>query len=690
MVLSKIDKSISYPELKNVDSSDLKNEAGLYEIDIKGVDIIIAVGKAKNTFKDKNITYFPIYLVKSNNKVVQIGLYEIFTTDLLNYMDEESNLEVEKLDDPLVYSYVSKTMLENLRLVPEDDIDETNEKCVKESSKNKKKNKKEEEEDEGEGEEKGNKEKEKGKEKKELIIPSIRSDIFIAIKDAPVPDDLPEETKKDADVIRDKYTSTTKKTETWIETFMKNNKFFIVDNEGGGDCLFATVRDAFGQLGQQTTVHKIRNKLSVEATQEIFSGYKELYDMYKSAIVKDTQAIKELEIEYEKYKKMYTETLDRTQKKQFSDAATKIKSQHDRTLKEKKITQQMLNDEYKFMKDIDTLEKFKKKIQTCEFWGETWAISTLERILNIKFVLLSSESYRNKDLGNVLNCGQLNDVILESRGEFTPDYYIMVEYTGGHYKLVGYKKKQIFNFSELPYDIKKLVVEKCMEKNSGAFSLIPDFIKFKQQLTSGIKENPKFDELSESKIRGFYDDNIVFQFYDKSSDGRLPGKGSGEEITKNEVREFSELHGTPNWRRKLDDFWIQSFILDGHRWNSVEHYYQASKFREQNPEFYLSFSIESGTKLSKDPEMAKAAASSSGKFKNELIRPVEVSIDPSFYGKRKEKELYDAHYAKFSQNEDLKKMLLETKKAKLLHYRKVKEPELAENLMMIRDVLRSK
>ncbi|MEI7489041.1 MAG: NADAR domain-containing protein, partial [Chryseobacterium sp.] len=532
------------------------------------------------------------------------------------------------------------------------------------------------------------KEEEEEEEKKELIIPNIRKDIFISIKDAPIIPNLSEETKKDADTIRDKYNKSTDK--SWVETFMKNNNFFVTDNEGGGDCFFATIRDAFGQLGQQTTVHKIRSKLSVEATQEVFSGYKELYDMYKSAIVKDTQAIKELEIEYEKYKKMHQDTLDRTQKKQFSDAATKIKDQHNRVLKEKKITQQMLNDEYKFMKDIDTLEKFKKKIQTCEFWGETWAISTLERILNIKFVLLSSQSFRNGDLGNVLNCGQLNDTILESRGEFTPEYYIMVEYTGGHYKLVGYKKKQIFTFVELPYDIKKMAVDKCMEKNSGVFSLIPDFIKFKQQLSSGIKENPKFDELSESKIRGLYDDNIVFQFYDKSSAERLPGKGSGEEISKEYVREFSELHAIPNWRRKLDDFWIQSFILDGHRWNSVEHYYQASKFKEQNPEFYLSFSIESGTNLSKDSEMAKSAASSSGKFKGELIRPVEVSIDASFYGKRKEKELYDAQYAKFSQNGELKQLLLETNKAKLLHYRKGKEPELAENLMTIREVLKTK
>jgi predicted NAD-dependent protein-ADP-ribosyltransferase YbiA (DUF1768 family) len=352
----------------------------------------------------------------------------------------------------------------------------------------------------------------------------------------------------------------------------------------------------------------------------------------------------------------------------------------------------MLN-EYKFMKDVDTLEKFKRKIQTCEFWAETWALSTLERILNIKFILLSSEAYKSKDVANILNCGQLNDVILESRGEFTPEFYIIVDFLGWHYKLITYKKKQIFTFSELPYDIKKRIAEKCMEKNSGAFALIPDFVKFKTHLESksGVSKICKFEELSDAKIRGLYDESVVFQFYDKSSGDRVPGKGSGEIVPKEAVRSFSNLHAIKDWRRKLDDYWVEpdkTFLLDGHRWNSVEHYYQGSKFKESNPEFYLSFSAESGTDLSKNPDMAKAAAGTSGKYKGELLRPAEVSIDPTFYGKRKEKELFDAICAKFNQIEELKRVLLETKNAKLMHYLKGKEPELAEQLIMVRDKLR--
>jgi predicted NAD-dependent protein-ADP-ribosyltransferase YbiA (DUF1768 family) len=689
MVLSKLDKGTSYPELKSVDPDDFKKEANLYEIEIKDVDVIIAVGSAKKNYEEKNITYFPIYLVKTNNKVVQIGVYELFTTDLLNYMDEDGNLEVEKLDDPLIYTFVTKKMLGNLRLVPEKDDDDDARELVEKDVEIL-------EDSDAELDDKKEKRKKNKSASSDLDfespkIPKIREDIFVkAEKYVPNVAPLNEESKQEADKLRDKYKDSS--SSAWIEIFMKNNKYGIIDNEGGGDCLFATIRDAFAQLGQHTTVQKLRKKLSEEATQEIFMNYKEQYDMYSTAVVAATKDAKELEIEYEKYKKMYSETLDRNLKKQFTDAAKKIKEQRDRTINQKKVSQSIL-DEFKYMKDIDTLEKFKQKIKTCEFWAETWALSTLERILNIKFILLSSDAYKGKDMANVLNCGQLNDTILESRGEFTPEFYIMVDFLGWHYKLITYKKKYIFTFAELPYDIKKRVVDKCMEKNSGAFALIPDFVRFKESLISksGVSPVCKFEELSDAKIRGLYDESVVFQFYDKSADGKLPGKGSSETIPKEAVLEFSNLHAIKDWRKKLDDYWVEPgkpFMLDGHRWNSVEHYYQASKFKESNPEFYLSFSAESGTELSKNPDMAKAAASSSGKYKGTLLRPTEVSIDPTFYGKRKEKELFDAICAKFTQLEELKQVLMSTKNAKLMHYLKGKEPELAEQLITVRDKIR--
>ena len=52
MVLSKINKSISYVETKKVDPNDLSKEADLYEIDANGVNIIAAIGNAKKDFEE--------------------------------------------------------------------------------------------------------------------------------------------------------------------------------------------------------------------------------------------------------------------------------------------------------------------------------------------------------------------------------------------------------------------------------------------------------------------------------------------------------------------------------------------------------------------------------------------------------------------------------------------------------------
>jgi len=666
MVLSKINKDISYPELKSVDSGDLKMEANLYQLEILDTDVIIAVGNSKNTFEDKNILFFPIYLVKYNNKVIQIGVYEIKASDFITYLDDQNNLDVEKMDEPLVYTFVTSDMLKKLRLEPDVPI-----RRVEESN-----NEEEEEEEE---------ESPNAVFNEFYEIPEERKDIFILTKGAPIPAELNEETEQKAKDYRDRYHEDSH--DIWIQKFMKNNNYSITDNEGGGDCLFATIRDAFSNIAQQTSVNKLRNKLSQEADDKTFEGYKEHYDMYNTSLLSDTNRIKELEAEYITLKQKFSSVIDRNEQKLITQNAKEVKKEHDKLVHEKKITTEILK-EYKFMKGVDTLEKFKSKIRKCEFWADTWAISTLERLLNIKLIILSSESYRHGDIKNVLNCGQLNDDILENKGIFMPEFYIIVEHTGNHYKTIGYKHKLIYKFSEIPYDIKNMIVDKCLERNAGAFALIPDFQRFKSSKQRAAIKETEYEELSESKLRGLYNEDVVFLFYSKSNNKPLPGKGAGEKIPNDRLKDFSELATVPEWRKRLSNFWVEPFSLDNHQWASVEHYYQGSKFKKNHPEFYLSFSLDSGTDLSKDPGIAKAAGGKSGKFKGTLLRPSEVELDPDFFGKRHKKEMYDAQYAKFTQNEDLKRMLLATNDAKLTHHSRGSPPVVFEDLMLIRDKIR--
>lgn len=675
MVVSKIDKTVSYIELKSVDPADLKGEMSLYEIILDdGLTIEAAIGGAKNTFAAKNITYFPIYLVKFNNKVIQIGVFEIESTDMLDLLDEDSNLLVNKLDSPLLYTFADRAFIDKMRLVPESEIKAKEEKRKKKTSPSlataiaSASAMAAAEKD--------------GKEELEIFIPEARRDTFTVRKNGKVATMLKPETEKQAKLERKTYHEAAD--DLWIQNFMKNKNYGVVDNEGGGDCLFATIREAFKTIGQDTTVAKLRDKVSQSVDEAMFKNYKDQYTLISNQVKRTTAESAEIKKTLEGYKEQLKVTLDRETQKLLLAEAKNLNERYKILVLENKATKELLSN-FKFVKDIPNLQAFKHIIKSCEFWADSGTISLLERLLNIKFVIFSSQRFREGDLDNVLECGDFVDPIIENRGSFEPEYYIIVEHTGDHYKNITYKKKMIYAFRELPYDVRKMIVDKCMERNSGTFSFIQEFKDLKSQLTTGLGE--RFEELGEAKIRGLYNDDIVFSFYAKSSGKPLPGMGSGEKIPKEEVVNFAPLSAIEDWRRKLSNFWVQSFSLDNHRWSSVEHYYQASKFKKNNPNFYLSFSLDSGTELSKDPKMAKGAGGQTGKYEDTRIRPKTVEIDPDFFEKRRDSEMMAAQEAKFSQNQDLKDMLIKTRNAKLVHHIRAQEPEVFDNLMIIRDKL---
>ena len=756
MVVSVLDKSINYPEIRSINEDDKSTDVSLFFIELLDVQIVASVGSEQYTFIDKGIAYIPLYLIHDDKGEAQIGVYEFMAADVTNLLDSDGNIDVELLNEPLLYSFVTKEYLEKYadevqkHITDSDDDTSTEESTTDEDEGHIDMEDEEDEDEEDEDDEAslsltGLQTKLKG----ESVLPhedTIIKELFEEDVDkGETKDKLTGETKEDDN----KYRSTFKSGSNWIQKYMKNNNYQIVDNEGGGDCFFAVIRDAFKSIGKNVSVGELRSILAREATEEVFQGNKMMYDMFNNEIITTKEQMKKLEKEFSYNKKLLQRTvkvptpsvpedkngislptekkapkssltekiksapaiLSRQDKKHLIALSKELKRKWHQLKQEHEYARENI-EEYKHMKGINTLEDFREKIKTSSFWAETWTISTIERVLNVKVIILSEEAYMRGDYGSVLQCGQLNDNVLQDKGIFTPKHYIITEYLGDHYKSVSYKGRKILRYENIPYHLKEIVVDKCMEKNAGVYSIIPKFKSFKEHL-----QHKEIDEVGEVEVGEvevgeveedgseletdktpigtpvepkLYDEDIVFQFYKRSAD-KSPGKGSGEKIPVSKRMQFAELDAIKDWRRILSNFAHTPFELDGHKWLSVEHYFQASKFKEENPGFYDQFAMDSKTELGKvlsqNPEMAKGAGSETGKYKGKQIRPKEIKVESKFFTEKASGVMDKALHAKFTQNEEAKKVLKATKDAKLVVYAKGSPAETFTILMKVRNTL---
>jgi predicted NAD-dependent protein-ADP-ribosyltransferase YbiA (DUF1768 family) len=128
--------------------------------------------------------------------------------------------------------------------------------------------------------------------------------------------------------------------------------------------------------------------------------------------------------------------------------------------------------------------------------------------------------------------------------------------------------------------------------------------------------------------------------------------------------------------------------MEGHQFASVEHYYQYSKFKKGFPDFALLFCLDNKHEIASSVALAKAAGSKTGVLKKDKenpkrdLRPKNVTIDSDFYNGRNKIEREMAVRAKFTQHEDMKQLLLATKRSKLTRY-VVKQPAEKDTILML-------
>ena len=745
MVLSKINDKVSYTELKKIDENDKGRDVSMYQIQLFNIPVIIALGDIKFTFIDNDILFTPVYLVvDETNKIYQIGVYEFHSKQLENLKDEDGDLDISIIDGPLLYTFIDKPYVDkcmkNEKLVmdydsgdygsSDEDEDEDEEELVELSD--------EEDDDDDK------KDNDESKNPKTVLAE-------LNIEDYEDDDDFLKEGEKEKEDKRErkKYKKTGKSDSQWIEHFMSNNNYNVIDNPGKGDCFFYVVRDAFKTINVNADVKKVRDKLGERVDNKVFQNYRERYDMCDNELrelIKDIPKNKKLAIklskEYNKYARESKKIKDRSERLTKVKNAKIIRRKHsakkleiNRQEGELKAVKKNIED-VKWLKNIKTLDQLQKKMQTCDYWADQWAITTLELVLNTKFIILSSDQYKKGNYEGIFQCGDFVHTEIEKKRYFKPKYYIIFEHTGNHYKLISYKNKQIYRFHEIPYGMKTRIVEKCMKsKGKSLYNYIPKFakligdtvdipIKEKETESKNIEndevkkiendeEREEEEQLEEIEMiptptredADMFDSDIEFIFYSRSTNAK-PGKGKGESLPEDKKSAYNELGDIKDFRKVLSNFYAKEkvdgvrpplFELDGKKWASVEHYYHANKFKKNNKDYYDKFALGSGSPWEDEPLKALGAGGKGGNVreknpetkKSKIIykRPKEIVMDEDFFdGKNREMVMERGQQAKYEQDEFSKKMLLATKDAKLSHF--VPRKPKGENLVTFYDTMR--
>ena len=673
--VSIINPEVTYRESKNIDEEDIGYKSQVYELDTDGNTITIVIGKPKYTYTDKHIIFFLIYAVHKSRVRSQIGVFEVKSTQLLNIY-KNGELDLRRLSKPLYYSFSTPIYLATLEADP---------KFFKEPLTPSHKDPIESDEPESILDADIEKEDHLSLRFENASV-SKEKTLLENVEGFKAKDPLLEETKETADEEREEYKKTKSSKDIWIQKYMKNQQYRIHEVESNGDCLFAVIRDAFADIGKKTSVEKLRDILAAEMTDDIYNEYRKVYLSFLDEIQSLNRDLSALEKTIKEYLKRIKQITDKTtadgkdltkRYRELEDERTHLK----RKINETENNQTLYTGN---MKQIDTLEKMRQYIKT-SCWADAWAISTLERILNVKLLLFSQHAFEPEegepDLDGVLLCSEASKE-LQERQTFTPDYYIMATYSGDHYRLISYKSRKIFQFREVPYDVKILVLNRCLSRLSGVYYMIQDFRNFKTKFGIDEDEGAPEDYANLEGNGELFDANTILVFCANSDSKIKPGEASGEKIPASDKSKYAKLNTKYNgWRKKLDDDWSKNpMMIEGMKWTSVTHYMQGVQYKKTHPDVYRMFSLtdDEESDLAKNVKTAKA-------FKG-IVKEVEQDTEPNakktkkpkkqiqviapdldFDGKRQEEEREKALKSKFHDNEIMRSLLKATGNALLIH-----------------------
>ena len=479
---------------------------------------------------------------------------------------------------------------------------------------------------------------------------------------------------------------------TEAESQNEINKYTINtwNDESDTDSLFLCIQKALHYKSKnKTDVLDIRLHISTKVTEIDYKNHQEKYNdrmkrlkTIETMIKSMNEKAKEINDDITKIQNQGGNRIEHLSK---MEEANQLKKQW-RFVKRERLNAKKQLAEYRYMKNITTLKKFKNVILDSLFHGSEETLPMLEQYFACKIIVFHYDAYIIGDYANAFSCG--NNFLSENE-LFEPIWYILLEKKHTQYNLIEYHEKPILTFDELSIHIKNVLSKRMNEGTAGVFVGIPEFVKLHR-----MRNESSIPRLNQVNFTD-YDPNVRLTISSYAPTNHVfIGEWLHEEMNLDRIDSYFELQEFyEDWRRILSNdayckFTIRLTLNDKggtkntyyheSEWATVTHYILAKKYphltTKVKKEVVSIFDLRSNTMASNRLDVAFA----------EINEPY-CSYDAN------DKDELTAICGKFSdkRNTWARKMLLSTNDAKLSEYIPGEPLRLFHNLMKVRKQLRN-
>ena len=384
MVKSIIDSKLSYTETTQVSKNDIGLEnVQAYEVKLLDIPLYVILGSIDDTFKEKHkIIFTPIYILNPSNYKVskQIGIFELGDDEVEQHIDEtdltKKQLKLDSLKNkvPIIFSFVSEKFLKPFSTTAKEKLK------IKSSTKTSKS--------------------EEMNKNKDYIQDETQDENNTQDKASDMDDENVLD-KNETFRLKEKFKEGTL---PWVQYYFKDINFMNIPNDGGGDCLFLSIKQAYDTIGGVHTVQELRNMIADNITQERLDDYQEQLKLFDDRIKNEQEKLTNKDNEINKLTEDLTQISQVETKKEYYEKLRKkneekmaIKQEIQDAIKERKDAIENPTLPYGLISRTPTLTMLREEIKKTggDYWADQNAINILEKELNVKLIIFEKTPDHN-------------------------------------------------------------------------------------------------------------------------------------------------------------------------------------------------------------------------------------------------------------------------------------------------------